>query len=332
MIAPKEVSTEAFDVASTVRIKRYNMYFRWFWPHWLKSLFLVIKHYRSFDILWIGNVLPLGTIALFTKFVFRKKFAVFMHGMDFALAIRDPWKKLLTNKILAHAEVVIVNSRALERRVNEFVNEAETLVVYPCVDTRVVQIRELKEKKKTQVLTLLSVSRLVGRKGHHKVFEAIAKLIKNGSVTNIRYLIVGSGMEYNSLLRHMHNLKLDNHVEFFQNVSDAQLPDFYASSDIFVMPTETAGPDMEGFGIVYHEAGLSELPVIASKLPGVDEAVIHGKTGILVEPGNIDQIAGAIKLLAENPGIREQLAQAAKKRIKEEFVWERQAEKLRPFM
>ncbi|MFH1433284.1 MAG: glycosyltransferase family 4 protein [Candidatus Uhrbacteria bacterium] len=332
VLAPHEEGEETADKIASFPVERIDLYFKWFWPRWLKAFFLLVKRSRNFDTLWISHVLPLGTVALLAKLFLGKRYLVFMHSMDFALATRNGWKKMLTRTILKGAEVVVTNSRALSDRVQTFIPNLETLVIYPSVNPDFTRAAVACKQTASARPTLLTVGRLVGRKGHHKVLDAMDRLFRGNHVANLRYLIVGTGMEYSSILKHVQKLKLEPYVDFFQNVSHEELPNFYQAADIFVMPTENKSEDREGFGIVYHEAGLSCLPVIGSKLPGVDEAVIHGETGILVEAGNIDQLAAAIKYLVENEPARRQLGEAGNKRILAEFTVEAQAEKLRPFM
>jgi len=332
VLVPHEDGEEVNDKIASFPIERVDLYYKWFWPRWLKAFFLLVKRSRNFDTVWVSHVLPLGTVALLAKVLLRKDYLVFMHSMDFAMATRNGWKSILTRTILKKANLVVTNSQALADRAKEFESSIKTLVVYPSVNPDFTRAAVTCEQTPADKPTLLTVGRLVGRKGHHKVLEAMVRLKNVSDNFNLRYLIVGSGMEYSSILKHVQKLDLESHVEFFQNVSHEELPNFYRAADVFVMPAENKGADQEGFGIVYHEAGLSCLPVIGSKLPGVDEAVLHGKTGVLVEAGNVDQLAAAIKYLVENEPIRKQLGQAGKQRILDEFTVKTQAEKLRPFM
>ncbi|MFH1142211.1 MAG: glycosyltransferase family 4 protein [Candidatus Uhrbacteria bacterium] len=340
VVATPESGCQEFDSDSPFKIHRHQLLFAKFWPRWLPSIFYAFKYAKQYDTLWVSHILPLGTVAYFISLVLRKDYFIFLHSMDFALATRNGWKRWLTQQILNRATLVVTNSVALESRVKEFSkNPIKTLVVYPFVNLDMIRanvqprlatniVGESEDKEK---VILLTVGRLVGRKGHHQVLKALAGLARSGS-NQIQYNIVGSGLEYSALIKHVQKLGIVPLVRFFQNVSDQDLPQMYAQADIFIMPTETKGPDMEGFGIVYLEAGLSGLPVIGSKLPGVDEAVIHGKTGILVEAGNTDRLAVAIKYLVDNPEARKMFGQAGRQRVIDQFCCDDQAKKLTPFM
>jgi phosphatidyl-myo-inositol dimannoside synthase len=335
VIAPPEIGSLADDQNSPFTIKRTPLLFNRFWPRWLKSFFIVFQYQRRFDTLWVSHILPLGTVALISKILLRKEYFVFLHSMDFALATRDGWKCWLTSRILKNASLVVTNSAALEERVKQFADhQIKALVLYPFIHPEMMRVGELRNRKTEEpknTLTLLTVARLVGRKGHYKVLDAMSKLAASG-VGQIQYHIVGTGLEYTSLVKYVQKLGLEPLVRFYQDVSDEELSQVYQQADIYVMPTEVKGPDMEGFGIVYLEAGLSGLPVIGSQLSGVNEAVVHGQTGILVEAGNSDKIAIAIKYLKEHPEVRQQYGQAGRDRVLKEFCCQAQAKKLEPYM
>ena len=104
-----------------------------------------------------------------------------------------------------------------------------------------------------------------------------------------------------------------------QHVSDGKLPELYGSHDVFVMPTTKSVMDREGFGIVYIEAGLFGLPVIATNQPGVDEAVIDGVTGKLIEDTAYSLRSAIVKLVNDRE-LRLRLGAAGRARVLTEFV------------
>ncbi len=332
VLAEHEVGEKSFDPVAGYKIERVNLMFKYWWPRWKKMLWLVFTRLRQFDVIWTSHVLPVGLVAMISKLVYRKPYFVFLHGMDFALATRNSWKKFLTRQIIKRAELVLTNSCALEKRVLKFVPGVQTEVIYPSVSAKLTAVDSDRDYRADDTVHLLSVSRLVGRKGHYNVMRALRQVLLEKPDIKIHYNIVGSGIEYASLLRHMENLNLENQVSFHQHVEDRELPSFYTNADIFILPTENMGADLEGFGIVYLEAGLSGLPVIASNLPGVNEAVLDGQTGVLVEPGNVDDIARAIKILIDNPDLCKKMGKAGYDRARTEFTSRAQADKLKKYL
>ena len=128
--------------------------------------------------------------------------------------------------------------------------------------------------------------------------------------------------------RRVDELGLSEEVEFIRGADDEELIRQYEQADIFVMPTEHVGKDIEGFGTVYIEAAAFGLPAIASDVPGVTEAVIDRQTGLLVPSSDPHELAGAIERLASDPALRHKLGAAAKARALNEFVAAKQFSKL----
>ena len=173
---------------------------------------------------------------------------------------------------------------------------------------------------------LLTVSRLVKRKGHSQVIAALPQIVSE--VGPVKYLIVGSGPEEQNLRRLTREYSIEDYVRFLGEVDDRQLPAVYRDADVFVMPSrDLRGQPIEGFGLVYLEANLCGLPVVAGDTGGVADAVVDGKTGLLVNPEDPTAIASAVIRLLRNPDWAAQLAAAGRTRVLEEFTWERVAER-----
>jgi len=168
---------------------------------------------------------------------------------------------------------------------------------------------------------LLTVARLDQRKGHDKVLHAMPQLPQD-----VVYLIGGTGREESRLRQITADLNLEDRVHFLGFVPDEDLPTLYNLCDVFVMPnrvtegTALAG-DIEGFGITFIEAGACEKPVIAGRSGGAVEAVMDGKTGILVDPTSDQEIANAILQFLNDPQLANQMGQQARKRIQKELDW-----------
>lgn len=165
---------------------------------------------------------------------------------------------------------------------------------------------------------ILSIGRLIPRKGHKTVIKSIAKLAKIYS--NLKYIIVGNGPELNCLKELILKLKIEKNVFIFENVEDSFLGYFYSLADIFILNTSFIPPnDVEGLGIVFLEANLFKVPCIGGRSGGVVDAIIDGKTGFLIEPNNEKDIINKIELLISNPKIRNKLGQNGYERVLSEF-------------
>lgn len=183
--------------------------------------------------------------------------------------------------------------------------------------------------KKNEKKKLLTVARLDLHKGHDFVLKAIAILKQEGFAPN--YLIVGQGEEEMRLRKIVHTLGLERQVKFAGFIPDCDLPDIYASSDIFVMPSRQI-PDrldiIEGFGISFLEASASGLPVVAGNSGGISDAVRDGETGLLVIPDSPEDIARALKLLLADDGFAQQLGKKGRKWVETRMSWDHVAEQM----
>jgi phosphatidylinositol alpha-1,6-mannosyltransferase len=155
-----------------------------------------------------------------------------------------------------------------------------------------------------------------------KVLEATVKL------PNTKYVIVGDGPMREKIEMRVAELGLGERVTIMTNVDDEDLPVLYADADIFVMPTTQSKTDREGFGIVYLEANLFGLPVVGTRTGGVAEAILDGKTGVLVDDTTDDLVRG-LQILIDSPELRAAMGSRGRMRVLEQFTREEQMGRLK---
>jgi phosphatidylinositol alpha-1,6-mannosyltransferase len=151
---------------------------------------------------------------------------------------------------------------------------------------------------------LLTVGRLVERKGVCWFLDAVLPDLGSSYV----YVIVGDGPERSRAQRIVDERGLGEQVHLLGQVSDRDLETLYETADVFVMPNVVVPGTMEGFGLVALEAASAGLPVVASDIEGIRDAVVDGDTGLLVEAGNVSAFVDAIKRAEAMP--RERVAAA----------------------
>lgn len=147
---------------------------------------------------------------------------------------------------------------------------------------------------------LLTVARMADTevyKGYDKVIQALPLLVE--AYPALRYLLVGSyGKKEKKRLDNMiRQLGLEGRVIFAGFVADEELAAHFNLADIFIMPSEK-----EGFGIVFIEAMFYGKPVIAGNIDGSVDALRNGELGLLVDPGNVEEISAAVKKILNEPG------------------------------
>jgi phosphatidylinositol alpha-1,6-mannosyltransferase len=233
------------------------------------------------------------------------------------------------------AHVIIVNSEHTLQEYRLFGGKnSRVLKIAPGVDARrfipsidcrnIIDKYDLGGKR-----VLLTVSRLVKRKGHDLVFKALPIIAEQ--IPQVTYLIVGSGSQEAHLRTLATELGVADRVVFSGYAPEGDLPSYYNACDVFVMPSrQIEGREgIEGFGIVYLEANACGKPVIGGNSGGVAEAVQDGVTGFLVDPLDHHAFASAVTKLLCDHDLARRLGMQGRERVEREFAWEKQASRLR---
>ena len=169
-----------------------------------------------------------------------------------------------------------------------------------------------------QQATIISVvATFKVQKGHRFLIEAASSLVKR--FPDLQILLIGDGELRNELENQTKDLGLVNHIQFLGTRHD--IPKLLAASDMFVLPSL-----WEGLPMALVEAMASGLPIVATDVSGSKQAILPGKTGILVPPGNVEDLENAIIHLLKNPEIGKQMGAAARLRADEEFSAAKQAQ------
>jgi len=178
----------------------------------------------------------------------------------------------------------------------------------------------------TDEKVILTVSRLVPRKGQEQVMRALVRL--RDDVPRLRYLVVGDGPRRPELEALARQLQLDDTVIFTGQVPRSLLPTYYHLCDVFVMTSrDLPGEPIEGFGLTYLEAGACGKPVIGGRTGGVEDAVEHGVNGLLVDPERPEEIAEALVQVLTDDQLARRLGEQGRRRIEQQFTWDHVAER-----
>jgi phosphatidylinositol alpha-1,6-mannosyltransferase len=168
---------------------------------------------------------------------------------------------------------------------------------------------------------ILSVSRLVPRKGHRLLLDAVNR-IPDEVRRNLVVVIVGQGdRDYVSDLKGR-AASCGARVVLTGGVNDDELRHLYGVADLFCLPGEADSLRVEGFGLVFLEAAAQRLPVVACRLGAVPEVVRDGETGLLVPPADPGALAAALRTLLERQEKSRELGEKAQLWART-FTWER---------
>jgi len=175
----------------------------------------------------------------------------------------------------------------------------------------------LSEKK-----VIVSVGRLVHRKGQDVLIEAMPAIIKE--VPEAHILMIGEGPYRSYLENRVKALGLQERITFIGRIQYADLPKHICAGDLFAMPSRSrlAGLEVEGLGIVYLEASACGLPVIAGDSGGAPDAVLEGETGLVVDGTSKADVAAAVIELLQDADRSKAMGIRGREWIIQEWRWD----------
>lgn len=284
------------------------------------------------DLVVLDPALPLGLIGPSLELPYD----VVLHGAEVTVPGRLPVSKQTLGYVLRHARHIVAaggypaaeGERAAGRPL-------PVTVVHPGVDTtRFVPLGAEQRVAARHHFGLdpdaelvVSVSRLVPRKGFDTAIRAVAMLAR--SRPSLHLAIAGGGRD-EARLKGLAE-KLHAPVTFLGRVSNDDLPLLYGCADVYTMLCRNrwAGLEQEGFGIVFLEAAACGVPQVAGDSGGAAEAVDDGNTGLVVRhPDEPREVAAALERLLDDPSLRQQMGLAGRVRAETEFSYDVLAQRL----
>jgi len=220
----------------------------------------------------------------------------------------------LFRKIWSAAAVVVANSNGLRKLALEFMPALDIKVIPNGIDTE--QFHPSEKQDLTKPIKALTVCRLISRKRIDLLIKATALAKKSG--LDIQLNIAGDGNLMGQLQKLADELNIGDSVNFMGRVPAEQMPQLYRNNDIFVMSSAH-----EGMSNAMLEAVASGLPIITTRCEGVEELIKDN--GIVVESPQPEEIAKAIKNLADDRQAYSRMSIAARKQT-EKFSWNSVAE------
>ena len=177
-------------------------------------------------------------------------------------------------------------------------------------------VSEYRETKHTG--TIIAVGRLVPKKGFETLLRAFASVIKEKP--DLKLKIVGDGPLRSSLTELIKQLSLAQQVELSGWRDYQQTQRLISRAAVLIAPSVKASDgDRDGIANVIIEAFANHTPVIASRLEGLEEAAEHRQNALLVEPGNVTELAAAIKELINDEQLQSRLSEAAYETVTRRF-------------
>ena len=281
---------------------------------------------RRYDLIFCGTAYPSVILARAASGLFPIPYLVYAHGEDASPIKNTRVKRFLLSHALRGASDLLVNSRFTRGEIADFgVEPSRIFVVPPGIDpapygrvapAEVAALRRRLGLEGKRII--LTVARLTERKGHDMIVRSLPAV--RAAVPNAHYLIVGKGDT--SALQALADVEgVAGGISIIPYIAEADLHALYHLCDVYAMVSrhDPVTLEVEGFGIVYLEAGACGKPCVAGSHGGSGDAVQDETTGFVVDPTDPEQIAHALITLLSDPALMARMGEAARLRVWKEF-------------
>lgn len=255
-----------------------------------------IVHKHKIGVICIGELVYGGWLVLACRYLLGCKVIQYVHGEEITVNGTSRSERM-KRVYLRLSDAIIAVSRFTR---NALLQEMSVEPAKIALIENGVDVDRFYEKPRPLPLidrhhlqgkrVILSVGRLVERKGFDKMLMAMPRVLQRHP--DVHYVVVGEGPYHGELERIAQEFGVAEHVTFVGRVSDDELVDYYALCDVFALPNrEMPDGDTEGFGLVYLEANACGKPVISGLAGGVLDAVQDGVNGLTVDGTDPEGIA-----------------------------------------
>ena len=267
-----------------------------------------------------------GMNAVVASKLLRIPLILFAHGSEFSQTPPLEFSRKLTAR--AADRVIGVSSYIRSHVLDDGVDPEKVLTIRSGVDLREIdayqgrgyagRFPDLDAVFSSGRPTVLTVSRLMDRKGIDRVIEAMPAIVRK--VPGTRYVVVGDGGDRERVHGLASKSPVRSSITFLGPLTGDKKFECYSRCDVFALPARE-----DGFGIVVPEANAFGKPVVGGRSGGIPEAITHEENGLLVDPNSVDEIADAIARLLENPAEAHRLGANGRRRVENEFTWKASA-------
>lgn len=266
----------------------------------LKILYLLVPFIgKRFDITHC-HFADIGAIGVYLKDLgFPGKFITTFHGYDVNSTPHTSGKGIYRH-LFRTCDLFTANTHFTKKQAVSLGCDDKKITVLPMgLRTERFKFR-IRLLKPGETVKLLTVGRLVEKKGHRYAIEALERVVRKHN--NLLYRIAGNGPLRDELEGLVKGLGLESHVKFLGDMSEDEIQALYHDSHIFVLPSVTSHvEDREGQALVLQEAQATGMPVVSTYHNGIPEGVLNCKSGYLVPEKKADALREKIEFLIEHP-------------------------------
>lgn len=310
VLAPADRRAAAFDAGHPYTVVRTSTSILWPTPALRRLAGELIARHRI-ELVQLGHPLPAGMIGPWLKHDLHVPYLVFLGGAEVTGPGAVPGGRELLRWVLGSAALLVTVSEFTARAASRQVGgRVPVEVLRPAIDPEryapatAAEAAVAKKALGVDGPLVVCVGRLVLRKGQDRLIEAVALLgpALDGDAGRVELGLIGHSPTDPLYRRLARRLGVGDRVRFVGEVADDELQRWLAAADVFAMPSRTrlGGLEVEGFGLVYAEAALAGLPVVAGLSGGAPEAVVadgDGVSGLVVDGDSAAEVAVAVGAL-----------------------------------
>jgi glycosyltransferase involved in cell wall biosynthesis len=261
------------------------------------------------------------TIAMFASQMSGIPFSFTAHAKDIYLKELNPGD--LLKKKMRRAEFLVTCTGANEEHLQKIAPKHTVIhKIYHGLDTNLFSTSYSGPNitEPASIPTLLSVGRLVEKKGFDYLLKACAILKNRGHQFHCQIVGGGDDAYQRRLVELIKDLKLDDTIQLSGAVTQEELRDIYRYATAFALPCLVVdNGDRDGIPNVLVEAMAMQIPVVSTNISGIPELIDHNVNGLLVPEKNELEMANAIEKLLTDSGVRKRLGEAGRKRVCQDF-------------
>lgn len=287
----------------------------------LRALFL----FRKYDALLLGDGV-LSIIGWKVKIFYKKPVICVVHGLDLTYKMKLYQKLWVGNFIKKMDKLIAVGNETIKVGVEKGIGPEKFSFIPNGVDTEK-NLGNWSRKDLEKVIgeniedkkILFTSGRLAKRKGVSWFVENVMPKLNS----DIIYIVAGEGPDKENIKKAIEKNNMQARIKMLGYVPDEARNILFNTCDLFIQPNIKVDGDMEGFGISVIEAAACRLPVVASALEGLKDAIKDEQNGFLVEPYNMDGYVNKINELLANNDFRKEFGEKARQFVINNYSWEK---------
>lgn len=270
---------------------------------------------EHFDICQVFFAIPSGPVGYWLKLRYHLPYIIRFGGGDipgfqerFQLVYKfiGPFEKVIWKK----ADALVANSRGLKKLASDFYDKKEIQIITNGVDEQWLQNGIRTEDSHGDEIRLLFVSRLIERKGLQFILPELGRVNEQAG-KRVTLTVVGDGPYRPELERLVAEHHLEELVEFVGQKDKSELPSYYRSADIFILPSKK-----EGMPNVVLEAMASGLPIVMTPCEGSEELIRDNGYAVPVS-----EFGDRLIALCRDEELRRQMGSASLQLVRKQFKW-----------